>query len=85
MLFIDTNIWEVILIAVTSIVGMFGVSVALEGYLLSNLKWPFRIIVAAGGLLLIIPGIVTDVVGLSLVAVVVIVQLIERKKASQLA
>ena len=83
MLFIDTTVPEVILICITSIVGIFGVSAALEGYLLHTMRWYERIVCAAGGLLLIYPGWVTDAVGLFLVAAVVLLQLIERKKMNK--
>ena len=84
MLFIDTTVWEVILICVTSVVGIFGVSAALEGYILAHMPWYQRIISAVGGLMLIYPGIATDALGLGLVAVVVVLQLIERKKKDTL-
>ena len=80
MLFIDTTAWEVALICVTSLVGIFAVSAALEGYFLRNMKWYERILSVIGGLLLIYPGVVTDAIGLALVAVVVLVQVIFRKK-----
>ena len=82
MLFIDTTAGEVILICITSFVGMFGVSAALEGYLLKSMRWYERIVSAIGGLLLIYPGVVTDVIGLSLVAVVVCLQIFSSKKHS---
>ena len=82
MLFIDTTAGEVILICITSFVGMFGVSAALEGYLLKHMRWYERIVSAIGGLLLIYPGVVTDVIGLSLVAVVVCLQIFSSKKHS---
>lgn len=80
MLFIDTTVPEVILICVTSFIGMFGVSAALQGYFLHNMKWYERILSVAGGLLLIYPGIVTDAIGLGLFAIVVVIQLLTRKK-----
>lgn len=79
MLFVDTSVWEVILICITSVVGMFGVSSALEGYILTNMKWFERIIGGIGGLLLIYPGILTDIIGLALVGAVVLIQLISKK------
>ena len=89
MLFIDTNgVWEVILICITSFAGIFGVSAALEGYFLCNMSWYERIISAAGGLLLIYPGVTTDAIGLGLVAVALVIQFIKKKshkKASPLA
>ena len=80
LLFIDTSIPEVILICITSLIGMFAVSMALEGYLFCNMRWYERLVSIAGGLLLIYPGLVTDVIGLSLVAVVVLIQFVEQKK-----
>ena len=84
MLFIDTTVWEVVLICVTSCIGIFGVSASLEGYFLHNMAWFERIICAAGGLLLIYPGLVTDVIGLALVGVVLAVQLITKKRTTLL-
>ena len=81
MLFIDTTAGEVILICITSFVGIFGVSSALEGYFLHHMKWYERIVCAVGGLLLIYPGLVTDVIGLGMVAVVLVAQILTRKKA----
>jgi len=80
MLFIDTTVIEVILICITSFIGIFAVSAALEGYLLHNMTWYERIISVIGGLLLIYPGLVTDVIGVALVTVVVVFQLATRKK-----
>lgn len=80
MLFIDTDgVWEVILICITSFAGIFGVSAALEGYFLTHMSWYERIISVAGGLLLIYPGVVTDAIGLGLVAVVLAIQFIKKK------
>ncbi len=84
MLFIDTTVWEVILICVTSCVGIFGVSASLEGYFLHNMSWYERILSAIGGLLLIYPGLVTDLVGLGLIAVVLVAQLLTKKKFAAL-
>jgi len=81
MLFINTTIWEVILICITSLVGIFAVSAALEGYFMHNMRWYERIIGAIGGLLLIYPGIVTDVIGLLLAGSVAVFQIVTRKKA----
>ncbi|MEE1184912.1 MAG: TRAP transporter permease [Acutalibacteraceae bacterium] len=80
MLFIDTSAVEVILICITSFVGIFAVSAALEGFFLGHMAWYERIVSVAGGLLLIYPGIVTDVIGLALVAVVAVIQFINKKK-----
>lgn len=80
MLFIDTSAWEVILICITSFVGIFAVSAALEGYFLQRMHWYERAVSVVGGLLLIYPGIVTDAIGLGLVAIVAVVQILTKKK-----
>ena len=87
MLFIDTTAPEVILICITSFIGIFAVSSALEGYFLHHMRWYERIISVVGGLLLIYPGTVTDAIGLVLVAVIGISQVLthKRKKAEMAA
>ena len=80
MLLVDTNAWDVVLICITSFVGIFAVSASLQGYFLCKMSWFERLLCVIGGLLLIYPGIVTDAIGLSLVAVAVVVQLIMNKK-----
>ena len=85
MLFVDTTAWEVILICITSLAGIFAVSAALEGYVLRNMAWYQRIVIAIGGLLLIYPGWVTDVIGLAMVAVIVGIQILEKRTAKRLA
>ena len=80
MLLIDTTLPEVVLITLTSLVGICGVSAGLEGYFLCPMKVWQRILSALGGLLLIYPGILTDSVGFALVAAVLGMQILEKKK-----
>ena len=82
MLFIETTAWEVILICITSFVGIFAVSAALEGYFLQNMPWYQRVLIAVGGLLLIYPGWVTDLIGLVMVGAILLLQLAGKKKAA---
>jgi len=79
MLFIDTTPWEIITIAITSLIGMFAVSSSLEGYLMVTMPWYQRIVVLVGGILLIYPGMVTDIIGIALVAVVILLQFFSKK------
>ena len=83
MLFVDTTAGEVILIVITSLIGMFGVAAGLEGYMLRKTSWWERLLSVAGGLLLIYPGLVTDVIGLSLVGLVLVIQLLENRLAKK--
>ena len=81
MLLVDTTVGEVVLICITSLVGIFGVSAALEGYVGGHMPWYLRILSAVGGLLLIYPGLVTDTAGLLLVGLVLLVQFLANKSA----
>lgn len=44
------------------------------------MKWISRIALVAGGLLMVIPGTVTDLAGLAVLVVVLVLQRIENKK-----
>ena len=79
MLLVDTTIGEVILICITSLVGIFAISAALEGYVFHKMPWFLRITCAAGGLMLIYPGLVTDTAGLLLVGVSLLIQYVGGK------
>ena len=59
-------------------------SAGLEGYIVRSASWWERLLAVAGGLLLIYPGIVTDVAGLALVAVVVVIQYLGKRHDSKL-
>ena len=80
MLFIDTTPVEIVTICITSLVGIFAVASALEGFLLHKMSWYERLVAAAGGLLLIYPGSLTDIIGVGLVTVVVVIQALTKKK-----
>ena len=81
MLFIGTTAFDVVLIAVTSVAGLFGVASALNGYLYRPINPLFRILLAAGGLCMMIPGAITDVVGVVAVAGIILIQRATAKKA----
>ncbi|GHT87631.1 C4-dicarboxylate ABC transporter [Spirochaetia bacterium] len=79
MLFINTTVPEVIRIIITSVIGMFGLSAGLEGYMRRHIALPLRFVLLAGGLLLIHTGLFTDVVGLALIALVTVTQYVGKK------
>ena len=81
MLLIDTNALEVVLIIITSIAGILMLGIGLEGYLRGKLFWPLRIVAIAGGLLLLVPGVLTDIIGVAVLAALFVIQiLVNRKK-----
>lgn len=80
MLFIDADVVQVVIIIVTSLVGLTGVAGGLEGYMVTNMNPIQRILAVVGGLCLIIPGTVTDLAGIAIVGASVVWQLADKKK-----
>ncbi len=82
MLLIDTNIPEFVLIIITSVIGMYAISAALEGYMTTRLNPLFRALLAVAGLMLIYPGLVTDLIGIAITVVVFVITMAGKKSAS---
>ncbi len=59
---------QVIQICVTSLLGIFGVAAALNGFLFKPMNIIFRVLMAVGGLCMLVPEPISDVVGLVIVA-----------------
>ncbi len=85
MLLIDTNALEVIQVIVSSIVGILALGIGLEGYFEGKLVWPLRIVAAAGGLLLLVPGTWSDIVGIAVVVLIFVFQLLRSRKSKAAA
>ena len=81
LLLVDTTVPQAIQVAITSMIGIFGVATALCGHLYKKVNWFFRFLLAAGGLTLIIPGTLTDIIGIVLVGGVVVYQKLSSKSA----
>ena len=74
---------EIALICGTALLGIFGVAASLNGYLYTPMNIIMRVIICAGGLSMLVPGIVSDLVGLMLVGFVFTVQYMKGKAAIQ--
>ena len=82
MLLIDTSALTVVRIAITAAIGIFGIAASFEGYFFSGMHPVMRVIIAAGGLLLIHPGTLTDVAGLCIVVICLLIQYGKRRKSA---
>ena len=75
MLFVNVSSpFQVVQICISALLGIFGVAAALNGFLYRPLNPLMRIVLVAGGLGMLIPGTLTDVTGLVLVAAVLMYQ-----------
>lgn len=85
ILLIDTTPMAIVQMVITAIIGMVGISVAMEGYFLTHANKFERATFLVGGLLLIDPGAMTDVIGLAILAIVAVYQLKKSKQTKKLA
>ena len=69
MLLIGTTLANLTQNLVTASCGMFGVGAAMIGYCLAPMRWWERVWFIIGGLLLIDPGTVTDIIGIAILVV----------------
>ncbi len=72
--------FSLVQVIVTSIVGLIGIAASLNGTLFCKVNPLFRIVLAAGGLCLIIPGSLSDIIGVAMVALIFALQLAISKK-----
>ena len=82
MLFIDTTAFEVVQICITAVVGLYGVASALNGYQYRPIPVLLRVVLLAGGLCIMVPGLLSDIIGILLVGVVMFYQRAAAKKAA---
>ncbi|MCQ2576524.1 MAG: TRAP transporter permease [Treponema sp.] len=91
MLMINAKVFDIILIIITALIGMFGISVGLEGYGFKTTGYTNnkgirittsvieRLVFIAAGILCIMPGLVTDLIGVLIIAALVVAQIIVKK------
>lgn len=77
LLLLGSTPFDVITVTLTALMGMTGVAAATEGYLLTKMNPIIRVISLVGGLMLIIPGAQTDIIGLALVGASFVAQKIQ--------
>ncbi len=85
LLLLDTPLAKAIQVAVTAAVGVFLISTAVEGYLFTKVNVVLRIVSLIGAYLLIDSGLVTDIAGIVICAVVFVFQKAAAKKSAPAA
>ena len=61
-------------VIITSLIGLFGVAAGLNGHLFKGINPLFRVIFIAAGLALMIPGTLTDVIGIGILLALTLLQ-----------
>lgn len=77
----NVGVFEIIQIALSSLIGLFAIAAALNGHLKRKINIVLRILLVAAGLYMMIPGTLTDVIGLVVLGFVIIYQNIRKEKA----
>lgn len=71
---------DILIVTISSFLGVIGVGAALEGYFKTHMNMITRVIIAAGSLLLIIPELITDIIGYSLVLSMFLINYLKSRK-----
>lgn len=62
---------EIVTVTISALIGVFALSAGLEGYLFYKTNWPHRVLLLTGGIAMFIPGLVTDLAGFGIIALVI--------------
>ena len=76
----DASVFEMILVCVTALLGLFCISAALNGHLFKRINPVLRVVLIAAGLCAMIPGVASDAIGIVVAALVVGFQHVTGKK-----
>lgn len=82
LLMIDATTGTLAAAAVTAVLGMVALSSSMIGYLADNCSKPERLLLFVGGLLMIQPGAVTDMIGAAIFIAILMLQ-IKRKRSKK--
>ncbi len=81
LLLIGATPLGVVQAALTAAVGMTAIGAGLAGFLVSRLHWIERILLVVAGLLLVDPGLVTDIIGIVVLGGIAAAQVLRRRAA----
>lgn len=72
MIMIGGTLLDALPMIITAILGLIGIGAGFIGYLNGKLQLPLRLISFAGGLCMVIPGTLTDLIGAALIVAVAV-------------
>ena len=84
MLFIGVTPINIVQIIVSSCIGMWSLASGISGYMLRRVPLPWRILAVAGGLLLIDPSLITDIIGFGIISLLTAVQIVGQRRKTAL-
>jgi TRAP transporter 4TM/12TM fusion protein len=80
LLFIEAEPTQMIQAVITALIGVFLLAMCTIGFFKSRMHWILRIIAFVGALALLDPGTLTDIIGLTILVLIYVVQTIKAKR-----
>lgn len=80
LLMIDTTIGQIVWVTFTAVIGMLAISAGMIGYWYRKVNLIERVLIILAGLLLIYPEGYSDMAGLTLFGILLVIQLATREK-----
>lgn len=74
ILMIDANVGEIIVAVATAVIGVFALGIFSEGYFLRKVNMILRIISFISAIMLMLPGVKTDIAGVIIFIIIVVMQ-----------
>jgi TRAP-type uncharacterized transport system fused permease subunit len=72
--------WEIVMVIISGLLGTLSLAAAVQGWLLTRMPPIQRVVLFVGALCLIIPGLITDLIGFGLLVVILGLQWFSLKK-----
>ena len=70
-------------VVITACIGVLMIAIGVEGYFFGDVPWPLRVLALGGSFFMLDSGVVTDLIGLAVIAVILLFQLVIGKKKPQ--
>jgi TRAP transporter 4TM/12TM fusion protein len=80
LLLINTTFLDGVRVVIGACFGVFMIAAAVEGYVFTKMNWLIRIVAAGGALCLIDSGLITDAIGIMILAGTIVIQRFRAKK-----
>jgi len=77
--------WFIATSCITATIGVIAMAGAVQGWMFTRCTWYERIVMFGGALCMILPGSITDIVGIVLVGGVFVFSYLKKKRAYSVA
>ena len=79
-LLLEGSVLNIIQTIVFAVIGTAAIAMAIVGFIVTDISWPFRILLIVAGVLMIYQGTLTDIIGIALFVVITVYSCLKKKK-----